>query len=89
MTSGDLILFDTPLRLRNNKMSDFKKGDVVQLKSGGPNMTIQDLGDYSFGGNSENGALCVWFDKTKSEEKVFDLAVLDKVSAAAFTVTSI
>ena len=58
-------------------MSDFKKGDVVELKSGGPKMTIQDLGDFGPTG-PEEGALCVWFDKDKQQEKVFDVAVLQK-----------
>ena len=36
-------------------MSEFKEGDVVFLKSGGPAMTITDLNnDTSF---------CEWFDK--------------------------
>jgi uncharacterized protein YodC (DUF2158 family) len=34
----------------------FKNGDVVQLKSGGPKMTVN--------GSMANGSLhCVWFDK--------------------------
>jgi uncharacterized protein YodC (DUF2158 family) len=56
-------------------MSDFKKGDVVELNSGGPRMTIADLGDYSPMG-PENGAKCVWFEKTTRKEHVFDVAVL-------------
>jgi len=58
-------------------MSEFKKGDVVQLKSGGPKMTISDLGDYSPLG-PEDGAKCVWFEKEKRQEHVFDTAVLKK-----------
>lgn len=51
-------------------MSEFKKGDVVVLKSGGPHMTIRDIGDY---GQIKNGAYCIWFEKTKKYEDVFDL----------------
>ena len=29
---------------------EFKIGDVVVLKSGGPRMTIQDIGDYEYKG---------------------------------------
>lgn len=58
-------------------MADFKKGDVVQLKSGGPRMTIQDLGDYGPTG-PEEGALCVWFEKDKQQQSTFDVAVLQK-----------
>lgn len=64
-------------------MSEIQKGDVVQLKSGGPRMTVQDIGDYGFSDSSTNGALCVWFEKNKAEEKVFDLAVLVKPASAS------
>jgi uncharacterized protein YodC (DUF2158 family) len=40
-----------------------KKGDVVQLKSGGPPMTVE-----STGGDS---VWCVWFDGTKPMGKGF------------------
>jgi uncharacterized protein YodC (DUF2158 family) len=59
-------------------MADIKKGDEVQLKSGGPIMTVSDLGDWAPTG-PENGAMCVWFDDKKNAcEKVFDIAVLRK-----------
>jgi len=58
-------------------MSNINKGDQVQLKSGGPIMTVQDTGDYSLGSGIENGAICVWFDGNKPEEKVFDVATLE------------
>jgi len=37
-------------------MTDFKKGDVVMLKSGGPKMTIKYLI------SDEDSCLCQWFD---------------------------
>ena len=37
-------------------MSEIKKGDRVQLKSGGPVMTVQSVGDYSMGSSVEDGA---------------------------------
>jgi len=43
-------------------MSEIKKGDRVVLKSGGPLMTVQGVGDYSMSSGIEDGALCVWFD---------------------------
>lgn len=61
-------------------MSEIQKGDVVQLKSGGPQMTVEDVGNY--GGlamGPEHGAKCVWFEKNKPMAKVFDVAVLQKV----------
>jgi uncharacterized protein YodC (DUF2158 family) len=57
-------------------MSDVKKGDVVELKSGGPKMTVTDIGDYSPMG-PEEGAKCVWFEKNAQKEHVFDVAVLN------------
>lgn len=45
-------------------------GDVVVLKSGGPPMTIQNIGDYGPTGPAL-GALCVWFNNGKKEEDVF------------------
>lgn len=61
-------------------MAEFQKGDVVELKSGGPKMTIQDLGDYGPMGPGD-GALCVWFEKSELKESVFDVAMLKKPSA--------
>ncbi len=56
---------------------DFKAGDVVQLKSGGPKMTIKGIGKYGFAATEET-ALCVWFDKTTRKEETFELATLCK-----------
>jgi uncharacterized protein YodC (DUF2158 family) len=35
----------------------FKVGDIVQLKSGGPKMTVESI-------ESTGAAFCVWFDET-------------------------
>jgi uncharacterized protein YodC (DUF2158 family) len=56
---------------------DFKAGDVVQLKSGGPKMTIKGIGKYGMG-TSEDNALCVWFEKTTKKEEIFELPTLTK-----------
>lgn len=37
-------------------MSEFKEGDVVFLKSGGPAMTVTEIKDDQI-------SLCEWFDK--------------------------
>ena len=58
-------------------MSNIKKGDQVQLKSGGPIMTVQDTGDYTMAAGIENGAVCVWFDGNNPVDKVFDVATLE------------
>lgn len=58
-------------------MNEIKKGDRVILKSGGPLMTVQSLGDYSMSVGIEDGALCVWFDGNKPMQKVFDIQALE------------
>jgi uncharacterized protein YodC (DUF2158 family) len=58
-------------------MSAIKKGDAVMLKSGGPIMTVQSIGDYLLSAGVEHGALCVWFDENKPMEKVFDIDGLE------------
>jgi uncharacterized protein YodC (DUF2158 family) len=42
-------------------MSDLKQGDVVQLKSGGPKMTLDTIG-YHVG-------QCSWFDASMNRQK--------------------
>jgi uncharacterized protein YodC (DUF2158 family) len=51
-------------------MTAFKIGDVVELKSGSPKMTVHDIGDFSISGGPNPGILCVWFTAGK-EESVF------------------
>ena len=51
-------------------MSPFKIGEVVVLKSGGPLMTVHEIGDYSPMGPNP-GLLCVWFDSIKKIQDVF------------------
>jgi uncharacterized protein YodC (DUF2158 family) len=51
----------------------FRVGEVVQLKSLGPRMTIDEI-------NSEkpDEAHCVWFDGKKQEGAWFNMAVLQR-----------
>lgn len=44
------------------------------LKSGGPLMTIENIGDYS----GRPGAFCIWFDKTEKKSGVFQLNTLER-----------
>jgi uncharacterized protein YodC (DUF2158 family) len=56
-------------------MNEFKIGDVVQLKSGGPPMTIARF--------LENGAaVCVWFNEGKPEQKGFATPLLVPVRSS-------
>lgn len=54
----------------------FKVGDIVRLKSGGPNMTIQEIGQ-SLGLNRRWEAECVWFAGRKHQSATFDLDVIE------------
>lgn len=58
-------------------MSNFEIGDTVRLKSGGPLMTVHDIGDYSLSGGPNPGLLCVWFDGSKRVEQVFHPKTVD------------
>lgn len=54
-------------------MSDqFKAGDVVQLKSGGPKMTITSVGD-NYGTMT---AWCAWFEGTKQQTGHFPVEAI-------------
>jgi uncharacterized protein YodC (DUF2158 family) len=50
-------------------MEEIKEGAVVQLKSGGPEMTVGRL--ENIGGT--NSAVCAWFIKDKREVGTFPL----------------
>lgn len=58
-------------------MNQLEIGDVVQLKSGGPLMTVHSIGDYSPTGPNP-GMLCVWFVERKRVEDVFDPRALER-----------
>jgi uncharacterized protein YodC (DUF2158 family) len=52
-----------------------KSGDVVQLKSGGPKMTVENV--YLFRG--EMRARCAWFIDDKNHSDTFPVGSLKKV----------
>jgi len=58
---------------------DFKAGDVVQLKSGGPRMTIENIDNYAFSEQPEMKAKCTSFEKTVHKEDLFALVTLSKI----------
>jgi len=55
-------------------MSGIQAGDVVQLKSGGPKMTVSKLI------NENKGARCKWFDGAKVNEDYFEIEMLVKTT---------
>lgn len=36
-------------------------GDVVQLRSSGPRMTVEEVGSGAYGARTKDDLLCVWF----------------------------
>ncbi|NTJ66019.1 DUF2158 domain-containing protein [Agrobacterium rhizogenes] len=61
--------------------NEIKAGSVVQLKSGGPKMTVAETGEYGYDGYQS--AKCHWFiqDKApwKKEEAYFPLTSLKEI----------
>lgn len=53
---------------------DIKKGDVVRLKSGGPEMTVDNV-FKAIGGQTM--ANCKWFAGLIVQEKAFDVNALE------------
>jgi len=62
-------------------MAEFKPGDLVQLRSGGPIMTVEQVGKTAM--LQEDAVWCVWFEKVGSRQvaqnKTFAPVVLEKV----------
>jgi uncharacterized protein YodC (DUF2158 family) len=58
---------------------EFDVGDCVQLKSGGPEMIIEEIEKYG----GEDKAKCIWFDGKKKVSDVFRFETLTKCSAVS------
>ncbi len=56
---------------------ELKVGAVVQLKSGGPKMTITEIGKYNYSDHEQ--AKCVWFDGAKKFESLFEEETLEVI----------
>lgn len=56
-------------------MDQFKAGDVVKLKSGGPKMTVTQVGERAM--TQESTVWCVWFVGTKKIEDTFSPEALE------------
>ncbi|MBE7439138.1 MAG: DUF2158 domain-containing protein [Spirochaetales bacterium] len=67
-------------------MDEFAQGDVVELKSGGPRMTIQEISSWrpTLGRHDypADQAKCYWFDGNEIKEAIFQLQSLKKVIEA-------
>jgi len=57
---------------------EFKVGDIVSLKSGGPKMTIKKIETVRYVGTEHDTiiASCNWFDKEQLQSKSFPLETL-------------
>lgn len=53
-----------------------KKGDVVELKSGGPKMTVEWVEEE----DGEMTAYCVWFKENQKEGDRFSTSALNLIS---------
>ncbi len=45
-------------------MADWKKGDLVEVKAGGPRMVIDDI-------HANGSVFCLWFDGKKRDSGMF------------------
>lgn len=58
---------------------EIKVGDVVKLKSGGPDMTVEEIAKSGMTGTGPLAAWCAWFDSKGEEKKgTFPLTSLTK-----------
>jgi len=53
---------------------DFKVGDVVRLKAGGPNMLVESIGPQGHGFTS--GAWCIWQVGNQNKRDFFEFVTL-------------
>jgi len=61
----------------------FKKGDVVSLKSGGPKMTVSEIGGFYDGllnkkEEDKDEVECTWFEGNKKKSDHFSIDILEK-----------
>ena len=63
--------FRNPSARTNNTMEDFDIGNVVQLRSGGPKMTVHGL-------VSDGDVICQWFEGNAVHEESFPREALQK-----------
>ncbi len=68
-------------------MSELKIGDVVQLKSGGPQMTIDTIGETMY--EDYQSAWCTWFDKNTEQKGTFPLTSLQPYKEKEWTRPSV
>jgi len=67
---------------------DFQPGDLVRLKSGGPTMTVEQVGKRAM--TEEDAVWCTWFEKVGNRQVVqretFPPVTLEKASRSGIGV---
>ncbi len=63
-------------------MDEFKPGDLVKLKSGGPAMTVESVD------RKEGGFVCLWFTDGELDSDTFVSAVLVMISPEDIPMTA-
>ena len=63
--------------MKELKVTAFKAGDVVELKSGGPDMTIARI--IPPGERRAEEACCTWFDGTEVKSRNFEVSSLKSI----------
>lgn len=63
-------------------MPQFKPGELVVLKSGGPTMTVDAVNTDIFDDNKITGIVCVWFVGEKLERVRFDYRAIEHAQNA-------
>lgn len=58
---------------------NFKVGDIVCLKSGGPNMTIQSIQEKPYSVLSVGDLHCIWFENGALKNNSFKPATVTQV----------
>lgn len=56
--------------------NEFKPTDIVRVRSGGPKMTVTEVGKTYMTG--QDAVKCTWFENGKKHEDVFHPASLEK-----------
>lgn len=56
----------------------FQEGDLVQVKSGGPEMTVAEIKEPQYG--NPKRYRCVWFKGADKETSLFEGEILEKVT---------
>ena len=73
-----MITDEPPVRSRSQAMTSFLEGDVVQLRSGGPKMTVDGLLDQA----GQFQAKCSWFNGAIRMSDLFELHSLRNLEDA-------